>query len=274
MQRRAVHLNRELTGRTAAATPARVFGPPCFGGHPLPQRGGEHRGVRAPRAVRPGRERARRRGDRRRQRLGGRQRRARPRGRRHGRRRAAARVRQAYLAGFAAARGDYIVMIDADLTYDFEEIPRFVEQLDDGAELVMGNRMKNIEPGAMSLAEPHRQPDPLRLPQPALPNADRRRPLRAARGPPRRAAALDLHSTGMEFASEMVIRAARGTARHPRAADRAAPARRRVEALAVPRRLAAPPPDARLQPRLPLPRPRRGDGRPRAPDRHPRSCRS
>ena len=32
----------------------------------------------------------------------------------------------AYLAGFAAARGDYIVMIDADLTYDFEEIPRFV----------------------------------------------------------------------------------------------------------------------------------------------------
>src|SRR4051795_11683175 len=30
-----------------------------------------------------------------------------------------------YLAGFAAARGDYVVMIDADLTYDFGEIPRF-----------------------------------------------------------------------------------------------------------------------------------------------------
>src|ERR1700744_4213418 len=29
----------------------------------------------------------------------------------------------AYLAGFAAARGDYVVMIDADLTYDFDEIP-------------------------------------------------------------------------------------------------------------------------------------------------------
>ncbi len=32
----------------------------------------------------------------------------------------------AYLAGFAAARGSYIVMADADLTYDFNEIPRFV----------------------------------------------------------------------------------------------------------------------------------------------------
>ena len=42
-------------------------------------------------------------------------------------------------------------MIDADLTYDFEEIPNFVRQLDEGAELVMGNRMENIEPGAMSL---------------------------------------------------------------------------------------------------------------------------
>ena len=48
---------------------------------------------------------------------------------------------QAYLAGFEAASGDYIVMIDADLTYDFEEIPRFVAELDAGAELVMGNRM-------------------------------------------------------------------------------------------------------------------------------------
>ena len=42
----------------------------------------------------------------------------------------------AYLAGFAAARGRYIVMADADLTYDFAEIPRFVEHLEDGAHLV------------------------------------------------------------------------------------------------------------------------------------------
>src|SRR5438270_5802588 len=55
----------------------------------------------------------------------------------------------AYLAGFAAARGNYIVMADADLTYDFSEIPRFVEHLEAGADLVMGDRMDNIHPGAM-----------------------------------------------------------------------------------------------------------------------------
>jgi hypothetical protein len=40
-------------------------------------------------------------------------------------------------------------MGDADLTYDFDEIPKFVEKLDAGAELVMGDRMENIHPGAM-----------------------------------------------------------------------------------------------------------------------------
>ena len=115
----------------------------------------------------------------------------------------------AYLAGFAAARGDYIVMIDADLTYDFEEIPNFVRQLDEGAELVMGNRMKSIEPGAMSLMS--------RIGNPILssflnlvyrtPIGDAHCGLRAIRRDalPR----LDLQSTGMEFASEMVIRAVR-----------------------------------------------------------------
>src|SRR3954470_24366006 len=55
----------------------------------------------------------------------------------------------AYTAGFAAARGRYIVMADADLTYDFFDIPKFVEKLDAGADLVMGDRMDNIQPGAM-----------------------------------------------------------------------------------------------------------------------------
>ena len=40
-------------------------------------------------------------------------------------------------------------MVDADLTYDFDDIPRFVAELDAGAELVMGDRMDNIQPGAM-----------------------------------------------------------------------------------------------------------------------------
>jgi glycosyltransferase involved in cell wall biosynthesis len=115
----------------------------------------------------------------------------------------------AYLAGFAAARGEYIVMIDADLTYDFEEIPNFVRQLDEGAELVMGNRMQNVDPGAMSLTS--------RIGNPILsgflnvvyrtPVGDAHCGLRAIRRDA--LARLDLHSTGMEFASEMVIRAVR-----------------------------------------------------------------
>ena len=115
----------------------------------------------------------------------------------------------AYLAGFAAARGDYIVMIDADLTYDFEEIPHFVQKLDEGGELVMGNRMQNIQPGAMSVIS--------RIGNPILsgflnllyrtPIGDAHCGLRAVRRDA--LPVLDLQSTGMEFASEMVIRAAR-----------------------------------------------------------------
>ncbi|HXH96976.1 MAG TPA: glycosyltransferase family 2 protein, partial [Gaiellaceae bacterium] len=115
----------------------------------------------------------------------------------------------AYLAGFAAARGEYIVMIDADLTYDFDEIPRFVRELDEGAELVMGNRMDGVKPGAMSALS--------RIGNPVLsgflnllfrtPVGDAHCGMRALRRDvlPR----LALQSTGMELASEMVIRAAR-----------------------------------------------------------------
>jgi hypothetical protein len=116
----------------------------------------------------------------------------------------------AYLAGFAAARGRYIVMADADLTYDFAEIPRFVAELDGGAELVMGDRMDNIQPGAMPWL--HRY-----IGNPLLTGLlnlffdtgvkDAHCGMRALRADvlPR----LDLRTTGMEFASEMVIRAAK-----------------------------------------------------------------
>src|SRR5690349_1391494 len=116
----------------------------------------------------------------------------------------------AYLAGFAAARGAYIVMADADLTYDFNDIPRFVERLEDGAELVMGDRMDNIKPGAMPWL--HRY-----IGNPVLTGTlnlffrtgvkDAHCGMRALRRDV--LARLDLQTTGMEFASEMVIRASK-----------------------------------------------------------------
>jgi glycosyltransferase involved in cell wall biosynthesis len=116
----------------------------------------------------------------------------------------------AYLAGFAAARGRYIVMADADLTYDFGEIPTFVAKLNDGAQLVMGNRMDNIQPGAMTWL--HRYVgNPVLT---GLLNLFFRTGVRDAHCGMRALRrdvldTLDLRTTGMEFASEMVIRAAK-----------------------------------------------------------------
>ena len=134
----------------------------------------------------------------------------------------------AYLAGFSHARGRYIVMADADLTYDFDDIPRFVEELSGGAELVMGDRMDNIHPGAMPWL--HRY-----VGNPVLTGLlntffrtgvkDAHCGMRALR---REALpALDLRTTGMEFASEMVIRASKAGLRisqvpieyHPRGGE-------------------------------------------------------
>jgi glycosyltransferase involved in cell wall biosynthesis len=58
---------------------------------------------------------------------------------------------KAYLAAFHHARGRYIVMGDADDTYDFSEIPRLLAPLDAGADFVIGSRFKGtIRPGAMA----------------------------------------------------------------------------------------------------------------------------
>ena len=52
--------------------------------------------------------------------------------------------------GIAAARGKIVVMGDADCSYDFGEIPRFLEKLNAGYDLVLGNRFAGqIQPGAM-----------------------------------------------------------------------------------------------------------------------------
>ena len=94
----------------------------------------------------------------------------------------------AYLAGFAAARGTYIVMGDADLTYDFSEIPRFVARAR-GRRRPRDGRPDGQHPaGRDAVAAPlRRQPGPLRLPQPPLPHRRPRRPLRHARAAPRHA---------------------------------------------------------------------------------------
>jgi glycosyltransferase involved in cell wall biosynthesis len=117
---------------------------------------------------------------------------------------------RAYLSGFEAARGDYIVMIDADLTYDFREIPRFVRELDDGAELVMGNRMQSIEPGAMPWLNRYVGNPIMSWSINALFRTRVRDPQCGMRAFRRDALPrLDLYSWGFEFASEMVFRAAR-----------------------------------------------------------------
>jgi glycosyltransferase involved in cell wall biosynthesis len=115
----------------------------------------------------------------------------------------------AYLAGLDAASGEYIVMVDADLTYDFEEIPRFVEALENGAQLVVGNRMHDIQPGAMPFLS--------RIGNPLLSgflNALHRTNVRDVHCGMRALRrdvlpVLNLRTVGMEFASEMVIRATR-----------------------------------------------------------------
>ena len=111
--------------------------------------------------------------------------------------------------GIQAARGTYVIMGDADESYDFSNLGPFLDKLREGCELVMGNRFRGgIAPGAMPLH--HRY-----LGNPALTAIGRvlfHSPCRdfhcGLRGFRRDAIlALDLRTTGMEFASEMVVKA-------------------------------------------------------------------
>ena len=117
----------------------------------------------------------------------------------------------AYLAGLAAAEGRFIVMTDADGSYDLTRVPEFVDALRNGAELVLGSRFRGrIHPGAMPWS--HRL-----IGNPALTGmlnllfrahvSDAHCGLRAIRKDA--VDRLDLETTGMEFASEMVIKAAK-----------------------------------------------------------------
>lgn len=118
---------------------------------------------------------------------------------------------QAYLAGFAAARGRYVVMADADGSYDLRAIPKLLEALEDGHDLVMGSRFRgHIEPGAMPWL--HRY-----VGSPALSGllnlfygtgvGDAHCGIRAFRRDA--LPLLRLRMPGMEFASEMIVNGAR-----------------------------------------------------------------
>ena len=117
----------------------------------------------------------------------------------------------AYLTGLDLAQGDYIVMGDADATYPLVALSPFVERLAAGDDLVMGSRFRGTIHGeAMPWLNRH-------VGNPILTGllnvlfkvkiSDAHCGMRAVR----RAAlpTLDLHSTGMEFASEMVFKAYR-----------------------------------------------------------------
>jgi glycosyltransferase involved in cell wall biosynthesis len=111
--------------------------------------------------------------------------------------------------GIAAARGRFIIMADSDNSYDFGDIPVFLEKLRAGADLVMGNRfLGGIKPKAMPAL--HRY-----LGNPVLsaigrllfhsPCGDFHCGMRGLRKSAYEQ--MQLRTTGMEFASEMIVKA-------------------------------------------------------------------
>lgn len=116
----------------------------------------------------------------------------------------------ALMGGIVASHGTYVIMGDSDDSYDFTSLMPFVEALRAGNELVMGNRFwGGIKPGAMPPLHKY-------LGNPVLSSIGRlffRTPIGdfhcGLRGFRRDAIlSLDLRTTGMEYASEMVVKAA------------------------------------------------------------------
>lgn len=116
---------------------------------------------------------------------------------------------RAYLEGFKVTKGKYIFCADPDGTYDFSEIPRFLSHLDKGYDLVVGNRFKGkIENRAMPWLRRY-------IGNPLISWAlhfcfqskakDALCGMRAIKKPILKK--LELQSEGMEFASEMIIKA-------------------------------------------------------------------
>lgn len=115
----------------------------------------------------------------------------------------------ALMGGIAAARGKYVMMGDADDSYDFGHAPRFVEELRKGADLVMGNRFRGgIQKNAMPpLHRYFGNPALTKLGQIFFrsPVGDFYCGLRAFRKDAYER--MRLRTTGMEFATEMVVKA-------------------------------------------------------------------
>jgi glycosyltransferase involved in cell wall biosynthesis len=118
---------------------------------------------------------------------------------------------QAYLTGIAHARGEFIVMADADGTYPVRDLGKFVYALESGEDLVLGSRFAGrIHEGAMPWSNRW-------IGNPILTGmlnmlfgirvSDAHCGMRGARRSTLQT--LDLHSSGMEFASEMVFKAGR-----------------------------------------------------------------
>lgn len=116
----------------------------------------------------------------------------------------------ALYSGCLAARGRWIIMGDADDSYDFSDLDSFVDALEAGSDLVMGNRFRGgIADGAMPWKNRYvGNPILSRLGKTlfGIPVGDFHCGLRAVRK--EAFLRMDLRTTGMEFASEMVIKAA------------------------------------------------------------------
>src|SRR5437870_9413320 len=118
-------------------------------------------------------------------------------------------------AGIAGARGPFIIMGDADDSYDFSDVPRFVEKLREGNDIVLGNRFRGeIKPGAMPPLHRYFGNPGLTAVLNTLFHARIGDSYCGMRGFTRELYdRLDLRSTGMEFALEMVIKSAQIGAR-------------------------------------------------------------
>jgi len=116
---------------------------------------------------------------------------------------------RALRGGFAAAKGRYLVMADADGSYDFELAPRFVEKLRSGSDFVVGNRYRGgIAPGAMPFLNRYLGTPVLTGVMNLLFRTGIGDVNCGMRGLTRDAfARLGLKADGMEFATEMIVKA-------------------------------------------------------------------